>query len=68
MPHKYFTKKSKNFYKIKILSTMEFNEYACSVSELEGYSKKELKIISSKIKPNYINIDQRDNHMYRCPY
>ena len=68
MSHKYFTKKSKNFYKIKILTNIEFNNSCCSVAELEGYSRKELRTISSRIKPIYANIDKRDNIMYRCVY
>ena len=69
MPHKRFTPKSKDFYKIKILTNIEFNDGdCCSVSELNGYSRKELKIISSRIKPFYKNIDKRNNKMYRCLY
>lgn len=68
MGHKHFTKKSKNFYKVKILTTLEFNNGSCSVSELEGYSRKELKIISSRIKPLYNNIDKRDIPLYNCLY
>lgn len=68
MLHKRFIKRSKNFYKVKILTTLEFNNGSCSVSELEGYSRKELKIISSRIKPLYNNIDKRDNPLYNCLY
>ena len=68
MLHKHFIKRSKNFYKVKILTTLEFNNGSCSVSELEGYSRKELKIISSRIKPLYNNIDKRDNPLYKCLY
>lgn len=68
MLHKHFIKRSKNFYKVKILTTLEFNNGSCSVSELEGYSRKELKIISSRIKPLYNNIDKRDNPLYNCLY
>ena len=55
MGHKHFTKKSKNFYKVKILTTIEFNNGSCSVSELEGYSRKELKISRPGLNP-YITI------------
>ena len=68
MLHKHFIKRSKNFYKVKILTTLEFNNGSCSVSELEGYSRKELKIISSRIKPSYNNIDKRDIPLYNCLY
>lgn len=68
MPHKRFTPKSKDFYKIKILTNIEFNNSCCSVAELEGYSHAELKIISSRINPLYNNIDKRDNIQYRCQY
>ena len=68
MPHKRFTTKTKDFYKIKILSNLEFNGDCCPVSELEGYSRKELKIISYRIKPHYNNIDKREIYSYRCLY
>uniref|UniRef100_A0A6C0B3K6 Uncharacterized protein n=1 Tax=viral metagenome TaxID=1070528 RepID=A0A6C0B3K6_9ZZZZ len=68
MPHKRFTPKTKDFYKIKILSNIEFNGECCPVAELEGYSRKELKIIASRIKPDYNNIDKRDLYLYKCLY
>jgi len=68
MTHHYFTKKSKDFYKIKILTILEFNNDCCSISELNGYSKKELKQILSHIKFKYNNIDNQTNNLYYCKY
>jgi len=68
MTHICFTKKSKSFYKIKILTILEFNNECCSISELNGYSTKELKRILSKLKFEYTNIDNRQQHLYYCKY
>lgn len=68
MPHKYFTEKSKDFYKIKILTNLEFNDNSVSLSELNSFTKVALKIMSSGTNPLYKNIDLKKNIMYRCKY
>jgi len=66
--HKHFSKRSNEFYKIKILTILEFNDECCSLAELNSYSNKELSYISNKLSIQYNNIDDRSNIMYRCLY
>ena len=63
MAHKYFIKKSKQYYILQILNILEFNEEICSITELNGYTKKELKQILPRLKYNYNNIHSRNNEM-----
>ena len=66
--HIHFANKTKEKYIIQILEILEFNNETCSISELKGYSKKELKSILSRIKINYRNIHKRDNPLYFSLY
>lgn len=64
MTHLYFKQVSRNTLILNILEIYEFNNECCSMFELRGYSKKELRYILSKIKYTYNNIDKKTNIFY----
>ena len=66
--HKHFYKQNKTELIKKINFALELNNQTCTNSELNGYSRKELKYINTFLKPVYRNIDNRHNKMYRCKY
>ena len=66
--HKHFYKQNKPNLIKKIKFALELNNQTCTNSELNGYSRKELKYINYFIKPVYRNINKRDNKMYTCKY
>lgn len=66
--HKHFHKQTKTELIKKINFALNINNDSCTTSELNGYTRRELKGISKLYRPRYKNINIRCNGMYRCKY
>lgn len=66
--HAHFKKRSRAECLKNIKFIMDTNNMVYNNSELEHYSKKQLRLIESKLSVSYQNISKRNNPMYFTKY